>query len=59
MPACADPHGYWKQILTRIKAPGDDAGAASGLTGLLLAEAPLKTVPGLEKKLGAELKRTT
>jgi hypothetical protein len=58
-PACADPHGYWKKILARIKAAGDNAGADSGLTGLLLAEAPLKAVPALEKKLAAELKRTT
>jgi hypothetical protein len=58
-PACADPHGYWKQILARIKAAGDNASTASGLTGLVLAEAPLKDVPGLEKKLDAELKRTT
>jgi hypothetical protein len=59
IPACADPHGYWKKLLARIQAAGDNAGADSGLTGLLLAEAPLKTVPALEKKLDAELKRTT
>lgn len=58
-PACADPHGYWRQILARIKAAGDNAGTASGLTGLILAEAPLKAIPALEKKLDAELKRTT
>ena len=58
-PACADPNGYWKRILARIKAAGDNASTASGLTGLILAEAPLKAVPGLEKKLAAELKRTT
>jgi hypothetical protein len=58
-PACADPHGYWKQILAHVKAAGDNAGTASGLTGLILAEAPLKGIPALEKKLNAELKRTT
>lgn len=58
-PACADPHGYWKKILARIQAAGDNAGADTGLTGLILAEAPLKDVPALEKKLDAELKRTT
>jgi hypothetical protein len=42
-----------------ISGGRDNAGAASGLTGLILAEAPLKAVPGLEKKLNAELKRTT
>ncbi len=59
MPACADPHGYWNAMLARIRAAGDNAGAASGLSGLLLAEAPLKDVPGLQAKLDAELKRTT
>jgi hypothetical protein len=38
---------------------GDNAGADTGLTGLILAEAPLKDVPALEKKLDPELKRTT
>jgi hypothetical protein len=57
MPACADPHGYWGQVLAHIKAAGDNAGSASGLGGILLAEAPLKQVPGLEQKLSAEMKR--
>lgn len=57
MPACADPGGYWEQMLARIKAAGDNAGSASGLGGILLAEAPLKQVPGLEQKLSAELKQ--
>ena len=57
MPVCADPDGYWGQMLARIKAAGDNAGSASGLGGILLAEAPLKQVPGLEQKLSAELKR--
>jgi len=59
MPACADPAGYWNTMLSRIKAAGDNAGSATGLSALLLAEAPLQTVPGLESKLTAELKRTT
>jgi hypothetical protein len=59
IPACADPHGYWGAVLARIRAAGDNAGTASGLSGLILAEAPLKDVPGLEAKLDAELKRTT
>ena len=58
-PACADPRGYWKQIFARVRAAGDNASTASGLTGLILAEAPLKAVSALEKKLTAELKRTT
>jgi hypothetical protein len=59
MPACADPRGYWGAMLARIRAAGDNAGSSSGLSGLLLAEAPLQAVPGLEAKLTAELKRTT
>jgi len=59
MPACADPHGYWNSILDRIRAAGDNAGTSSGLSGLLLAEVPLKDVPSFEKKLDAELKKTT
>jgi hypothetical protein len=57
MPACADSGGYWEQELARIKAAGDNAGSASGLGGILLAEAPLKQVPGLQQKLTAELKQ--
>ena len=57
MPACADPGGYWGQMLARIKASGDNAASASGLSALILAEVPLKEVPGLEAKLTAELKR--
>jgi hypothetical protein len=59
MPACADPHRYWNAILARIRAAGDNAGSASGLSALILAEAPLQAVPGLQSKLAAELKRTT
>ena len=57
MPACADPGGYWTQELTEIKAAGDNVSSASGLGGLLLAEEPLKQVPGLQQKLLAELQR--
>jgi hypothetical protein len=58
MPACADPHGYWKAILARVKAAGDNAGTSNGLGALILAEAPLKDVPALETKLQAELATT-
>lgn len=54
IPACADPGGYWGQILARIKASADNAGSSSGLSALLLAEAPLNAVPGMEQKLSAE-----
>jgi hypothetical protein len=58
MPACADPGGYWKQYLGAMKAAGDNAGTASGLGGLILAEAPLKQVPAIQSKLTAELAKT-
>lgn len=56
MPGCADPKGYWPQYLADIKAAGDNAGSASGFSGLLLAEAPLKNIKTLQAKLSAELK---
>lgn len=59
MPVCAGPRGYWNAVLARIRAARDNAGSASGLSALILAEAPLNAVPGLESKLTAELKRTT
>ncbi len=37
MPRCADPHGYWPAILTRIRSAADNAGTGSGLGALLLA----------------------
>jgi len=58
MPACADPKGYWAAFLADMKAAGDNADSASGLGGLLLAEAPLKKANALSVKLSAELKRT-
>jgi len=57
-PRCADPKGYYGQFLTRIRAAGDNARTAGGLAGIILAEAPLKAVPGIEKKLDAELDAT-
>ena len=59
MPACADPRGYWNAVLARIHAAGDNAASASGLSALILAEAPLQAVPGLQAQLKAELKRTS
>jgi hypothetical protein len=59
IPHCADPHGYWTAILTRVRSAGDNAGSSQGLGGLLLAMVPLKQVPGLLNNLSAELKQTT
>jgi hypothetical protein len=58
MPKCADPHGYWRQFLTRIRAAADNASTGNGLGALLLAITPLKPVPGILTKLSAELKQT-
>lgn len=58
MPQCADPAGYWLQYLGAMKAAGDNAGSASGLGGIILAEAPLKQVPAIQSKLSAELAKT-
>lgn len=57
-PRCADPKGLYSKLLARVKASGDNTSAASGFAGLLLAEAPLKGLPGIEKKLNRELGRT-
>jgi hypothetical protein len=57
-PRCADPKGLYSKLLARVKASGDNARSASGLTGLLLAEAPLKGLPKIERKLNRELDRT-
>ena len=58
MPECADPAGYWPQCLNLMKAAGDNAGTASGLAALILAEVPLRQLPGIQTKLSAELKKT-
>jgi hypothetical protein len=57
MPQCADPAGYRVQYLTAVKSAGD-AGTASGLGGLLLAEAPLKNVSTIQSELTDELAKT-
>lgn len=58
VPRCADPAGYYASFLTHIQAAGDNAKSTSGLGGLMLAEVPLKAVPGIERRLDAELNRT-
>lgn len=57
MPSCADPAGDWAKMLGYIQAAGDNAGTSSGLSGLILAMAPLQKIKPLETKLTAELKR--
>jgi hypothetical protein len=57
MPVCADPSGDWAKMLGYIQAAGDNASTSSGLSGLVLAMAPLEKVKGVENKLTAELKK--
>jgi hypothetical protein len=57
-PRCADPQGYYGQILATATAAADSAKAATGLSALILAADRLKTVPGIENKLKAELDKT-
>jgi hypothetical protein len=58
MPSCADPAGYWPQMLADLKAAGDNAGSTSGLAGFLTVMAPMEKAKLLEEKLQAELART-
>jgi hypothetical protein len=57
MPRCADPKGYWHQFLVRLRAGADNASTGTGFGALLLAMGPLKPVPGIMRKLTAELKQ--
>lgn len=57
VPPCADPKGYYAQMLGLLRAAGDNASTSSGLSALILAEAPLQKVPAVENKLTAELKK--
>lgn len=57
-PHCADPAGYYGQMLSRVVAAGDNAKSATGLASLMLAEVPLKGFTSIESKLSAEMART-
>jgi hypothetical protein len=59
VPACADPSGYLAAVLTDVRTAAAKAATANGLSEVVMALAPLKTVPGLESDFTAELKRTT
>ncbi|SRR6266851_208390 len=59
-PRCADPAGYYALVIARIRAAADNAGAGTSQgSPFLLALKPLRGLPAIEAKLGAELKRTT
>lgn len=53
IPACADPHGYYMQMLADMKDSGDAAAVGSGLTVIF---APLQKALALQSKVKAELK---
>jgi hypothetical protein len=57
-PRCADPKGYYAQMLAKATAAADSAKASTGLSALILAADQMTTVPGIEKKLKAELDNT-
>jgi hypothetical protein len=57
-PRCADPKGYYGQMFAEATAAAGSARASTGLSALILAADQLKTVPGIEKKLKAELDNT-
>lgn len=58
IPRCADPAGYYGQMLGHLTAAADNIKSQSGLGGLLLAVAPLKAMETAGKKLSAELRKT-
>ena len=59
MPACADPAGYWHQMLASVRAATDNANMGGGSLGALaLAEGPGRKAETLIGKLGTELQRT-
>ena len=58
VPHCADPRGYYARMLAMYEAAASKAQSAAGLTGLVLAETPLRSVPTITGKLDAELNRT-
>jgi hypothetical protein len=57
IPSCADPKGYYAEFLGLLRAAGDNASTSSGLSALILAEAPLQKVPAVESSLAAEVKQ--
>lgn len=58
IPRCADPAGYWQQILADLKAARDNAARMSRLDSPQPALAPLDEVEPLQTRLQAELART-
>ena len=57
-PHCADPKRYYGQMLAKATAAADSAKASTRPSALILAADQLKMVPGIEKRLKAELDNT-
>ena len=53
IPACADPMGYWNVLLMHVNAGTAITASGSGM------RAAMKDVPKIQRRLAAELKRTT
>lgn len=59
IPHCADPAGYYSQMLGHLSAAADNIRSQSGVGGLLLAGPPVKAMEKASTKLSAELRKTT
>lgn len=55
IPRCADPAGYWAQILDLLSSAADDASTGTGAGAAMLALVPLREIPPVTRKLAAEL----
>jgi hypothetical protein len=59
VPVCADPAGYFAEILATIRTAAAEAGTAKSRSIEVQALAPLKGVPVLEDEFTAEVKTAT
>jgi hypothetical protein len=59
VPVCADPAGYFAEILATIRTAAAEAGTAKSQSAEMRALAPLKEVPALENAFTAEVKTAT
>jgi len=59
VPVCADPAGYFAEILDTVRTAAAKAGTAESQSVVTQALAPLKEVPALEAAFSAEVKTST
>ena len=59
VPACADPHGYFAALLSRVVTVTGEVGPGATLADLQQAVSQLGSVFSLESDFTAELKQTT